>query len=169
MLRSHYDYRKIPHEHKKEHYLMKYLLRLTSHFLIAVLFTFVFASLAHSQFVLSELSAVNIDITLAARISMSLDDLLGLFPIFTAAIALSLILGFGVVALIRKFQPQLTSWLYPAAGAVAMLAMLLAMHPILDITLIAGARSTLGIIFQSLAGLMGGWLFMRFRKKVSYS
>jgi hypothetical protein len=142
---------------------MKYLLRLTSHFLIVVLCTFALASLAHSQFVLAELSAVNIDITLAARISMSLDDLLGLFPMFAAAIALSLVLGFGVVALIRKFRPQLSLWLYPAAGAMAMLAMLLAMHPILDITLIAGARSTLGIVFQSLAGLIGGWLFMGLR------
>ena len=148
---------------------MKYLLRLNSHFLIAVLCTYALASLAHSQFVLSELSAVNIDITLAARISMSLDDILGFFPILAAAIALSLLLGFGTVALIRKFQPQLTLWLYPVAGAAAILVMLLAMHPILDITLIAGARSTLGMISQSLAGLMGGWLFMRLRKKVSYS
>ena len=146
---------------------MKYLLRLNSHFLIATLCTYTLASLAHSQFVLSELSAVNIDITLAARISMNLDDILGFFPILAAAIAFSLLLGFGVVALIRKFQPQLTLWLYPLAGATAILVMLLALHPILGITIIAGARSTLGVISQSFAGLIGGWLFMRLRKKVN--
>jgi hypothetical protein len=146
---------------------MKYLLRLNSHFLIAALCTYILASLAHSQFVLSELSAVNIDITLADRISMSLDDILGFFPILAAAIAFSLLLGFGAVALIRKFQPQLTLWLYPLAGTTAILVMLLAMHPILGITIIAGARSALGIFFQCLAGLSGGWLFMRLRKIVN--
>ena len=142
---------------------MKYLLRLTSHFLIAVLGTFALASLFHSQFVLAELSAVDIKINLASRISMSLDDLLGLFPMFAAAIAFSLLVSFSVVALIRKLQPASPQWLYPLAGATAMLAMLLAMHPILDITLIAGARSTWGLIFQCLAGFLGGALFMRLR------
>jgi hypothetical protein len=146
---------------------MKYLLRLTSHFLLAVLGTFILASLAHSQFVLAELSAVDIEITLASRISMSLDDLQGLFPIFAGAIAFSLLLSFCVVALIRKFLSAAPQWLYPVAGATAMLVMLLAMHPILDITLIAGARSTLGIMFQGLAGLIGGYLFMLLREKTT--
>jgi hypothetical protein len=37
------------------------------------------------------------------------------------------------------------------------------MHPILEITLLAGARSTLGFICQSLAGAMGGWIFSYLR------
>jgi len=142
---------------------MKYLLRLTSHFLIVLLCTFMLASLAHSQFVLAELSALGIKIDLANRLTMSIDDLLGLLPIYAAAIGLSLLVGFASLALIRKFRPQTSALLYPVAGFVAILVMLLTMHPILDITLIAGARSTLGFVSQCLAGLIGGWLFMRLR------
>ena len=40
---------------------------------------------------------------------------------------------------------------------------LLAMHPILDITFLASARSTFGFISQSLAGAMGGWVFSYLR------
>lgn len=144
---------------------MKYLLRLTSHFLIIVLCTFILASLAHSQFVLAELSAVGIKIDLANRLTMSVDDLLGLFPIYVSAIGLSLLVGLGTVGLIRKFRPQSTPSLYPLAGFFAIFVMLLAMYPILGITLIAGARSTLGFVSQCLAGLIGGWLFMQLRTK----
>ncbi|AGH43378.1 hypothetical protein C427_1269 [Paraglaciecola psychrophila 170] len=42
---------------------------------------------------------------------------------------------------------------------------LLAMHPILEITLLAGARSTFGFICQSLAGAMGGVVFANLRIK----
>jgi hypothetical protein len=55
--------------------------------------------------------------------------------------------------------------LYPLAGFVAIFVMLLAMQPVLGITLIAGARSTLGIVSQCLAGLIGGWLFMKLRER----
>ena len=139
---------------------MKYLLRLTSHFLIAVLCTYILASFAHSQFVLAELSAVGIDIDLANRLSMSIDDLLGLFPIYSTAIALSLVIGFGSVGLIRKFRPKSTAMLYPLGGFVALFVMLLAMQPILGITIIAGARSYFGIFCQCLAGGIGGGVFM---------
>ncbi|MFT4993719.1 MAG: hypothetical protein ACI965_000740 [Paraglaciecola sp.] len=145
---------------------MKYLLRLTSHFLIAVLCTFILASLAHSQFVLAELRALGIKIDLANRLTMSIDDLLGLLPIYAPAIGLSLLVALGTAALLKKYRPQLTPLLYPLAGFVAILVMLLAMHPILGITLIAGARSTLGFVSQCLAGLIGGWLFMQLRTKI---
>lgn len=142
---------------------MKHLLRLTSHFIIVVLCTFILATLAHSQFVLAELSAVGIDITLANRLSMSIDDLLGLLPIYAPAIGFSLALGFGTVGFIKRRRLHTNRLLYPIAGFVAIIAMLLAMHPILGITMIAGARSTLGFISQCVAGLVGGWLFMQLR------
>jgi hypothetical protein len=92
---------------------MKYLLRLTSHFLVVVLCTYTLASLAHSQFVLAELSAVGINIDLANRLSMTVDDLLGLLPIYFTVIALSLLVGLGTVDLIRKFRPEATPLALP--------------------------------------------------------
>lgn len=137
---------------------MRFLL-LGRHFLLAVLVTFILASLAHSQFVLLELAKVGVQIDMASRISMSIDDLIGLGPSYGAIIALSLLLGFTVVGTIRKYRPHTTAWVYPLAGALAMLVMLLAMQPIMHITLIAGARTPFGILAQCLAGFAGGWVF----------
>lgn len=143
---------------------MSAFLRLTSHFLIAAIATFILASLSHSQFVLHELGALGVEIDFATRISSSLDDLIGLMPGYGAVVAVSLLVGFSIMALLRKFFPKLGYWAFPIAGFLAMLAAHIAMHPLLNITLIAGARSTFGLFCQCLAGLFGGWAFMNMRQ-----
>jgi uncharacterized membrane protein YeaQ/YmgE (transglycosylase-associated protein family) len=45
-----------------------------------------------------------------------------------------------------------------------MAVILIAMQPVLGVTLIAGARSSFGIILQIIAGMIGGFCFMRLRK-----
>jgi hypothetical protein len=146
---------------------MQFYIRLTSHFLIATLCTFILASLLHSQFVLYELSSIGVTIDWPIRLSSSLDDLLGLSSGYGPIIALGLLFGFSVMAYFRRKHPTATPWLYPLAGLLAMLTMQLAMHPIFDITLIAGARSPWGFAAQCFAGFVGGWVFMHLRNLVS--
>jgi nucleoside recognition membrane protein YjiH len=113
---------------------------------------------------LFELAKVGVQIDMASRISMSIDDVLGLLPSYGPVIALSLLLGFALMGVIRKYRPRTTFWVYPLAGALAMLVMLLAMHPLMQVTLIAGARSSYGLVAQVLAGFAGGWLFKTLRQ-----
>ena len=143
---------------------MNSVLRLVSHFLIAAMATFLLASLAHSQFVLHELGKLGVEIDFATRLSSTLDDLTGLMPTYGIVVAISLLIGFLITTLVRKYLAKPAHWLYPVAGFVAILAAHIAMHPILDITLIAGARSTFGLICQCLAGAFGGWAFMNMRQ-----
>jgi hypothetical protein len=144
----------------------KIYLRLCTHFLIAVIFTFVLASLFHSQFVMAELTSVGVNIGFSDRISMSLDDLIGLYPIYGLVIALSLLIAFSITTLLLKLFKIPPSILYFMGGGLGIATALLAMHPILDTTLIAGARSTFGFICQSLAGAIGGWVFSHLRAAV---
>lgn len=142
---------------------LNYYLRLCTHFLVAVIFAFVLASLFHSQFVMAELVKVGVEISFNDRLSMSLDDLLGLYPSYGIVIAVSFFIAFIVASqFIKRFKlsPYI---LYCLAGAMGVAVALLAMHPILDITLLAGARSTFGFVCQSLAGAMGGWTFSYLR------
>ena len=139
-------------------------IKLVSHFLIAAMATFILASLAHSQFVLYELAALGVDIDLPTRLSSTLDDLIGLMPTYGIIIAGSLLLGFVITALLKKYLKNFNYWLYPLAGFVAILCAHLAMNPILEITVIAGARSSLGLICQCLAGAFGGWAFANMRQ-----
>ncbi|MGK0305398.1 MAG: hypothetical protein ACI8UG_001146 [Gammaproteobacteria bacterium] len=142
-----------------------FYLRLCTHFLVAVIFAFVLASLFHSQFVMAELTKVGVEILFNDRLSMSLDDLLGLYPTYGIVIAVSYFISFIVAGLLIKRFTLSPNILYCLAGGAGVTVALLAMHPILEITLLAGARSTFGFICQSLAGAMGGVVFANLRIK----
>ena len=142
---------------------MKAFAQLTIQFVIAALIAFVFASIFHTQFVLHELIKVGAEISFTTRIDTTFGDLLGLAPGYGPIVALALLLGFLIMLLVRRFFPALGFWIYPIAGFVAIATAHLAMHPIFNVTLIAGARGTLGLLFQCLAGALGGYVFMKFR------
>jgi hypothetical protein len=137
----------------------------------AWIIAFVFASVLHSHFVLFELTALNIDIPAPEWLSMVLDDLSGLLPTYGAIIAVTLTLSFFIASrlnsLLEKRALTLTkngaASIFGAAGAVGFLIMLAAMQPILDVTLIAGARSHLGIAAQCIAGFVSGLVYGRLR------
>lgn len=141
----------------------KYYLRLCTHFLVAVIFAFILASLLHSQFVMAELTLLGVEISLNDRLSMSLDDLIGLFPTYGIVIAISFLIAFIVATVFIKKLSLSPLILYTLAGGVGLSVALLAMQPILDITLLAGARSTFGFLCQSLAGAIGGGVFSHLR------
>lgn len=144
---------------------LNFYLRLCTHFLVAVIFAFVLASLFHSQFVMAELIKVGVDILFNDRLSMSIDDLLGLYPTYGIVIAVSYFISFIVAGLLIKRFKLSPYTLYCLAGGVGVTVALLAMHPILNITLLAGARSTFGFVCQSLAGAIGGMVFANLRSK----
>ncbi|GAA6186290.1 hypothetical protein [Aliiglaciecola sp. NS0011-25] len=144
---------------------MKATIKLIFDFIAATLSCFVLASLLHTQFVLHELIKLDVIISWQTRLSASGKDLLGLLPTYGAIILVGLLIAFVCVFLINKVWPKPILWLYPIAGAVALFTMLTAMQPIMDITLIAGARTPLGIFAQCLAGLFGGWVFMYQRQR----
>ncbi|MDO6695042.1 hypothetical protein Q4574_17220 [Aliiglaciecola sp. 3_MG-2023] len=146
---------------------MKQNIKLGLDFLAATLSCFILASLFHTQFVLHELIKLDVMINWQTRLSASGKDILGLFPSYGVIIFVGLLLAFLSVYWINRLFTKPLPWLYPLSGAVAMFAILSAMQPVMDITLIAGARTQLGIVAQSLAGLFGGWVFMYQRQQKS--
>lgn len=127
--------------------------------LAASLLSFALASSAHSAKVLNELLALGINISWPQRVQFILADLAGLATSYLPIIALALAIGFAVAWQIIK---RLQKWhlaLFAAAGFCALLTALLAMQPILEITLVAGARGSIGLLLQCAAGASGGVLF----------
>lgn len=135
------------------------------HFFIAVFCTLLLASLFHTQFVLHELVSLGITIEFSTRVSASIDDFLGLIPLYGSIVAIALLLGFSATKLLHKLTNKTVLWLYPVAGFVALITVLMAMQPIMDITFLAGARSMFGKMCQGLAGMFGGFVFMQLRQK----
>ena len=124
---------------------------------------FVAASISHSISVLNRLQAIGIEITLDDRLRMMADDLLGLLPSYGVVIALALALAFFAASRLVKQWPRWRVGLYALAGFCGLLCALLAMQPILDITLIAGARGSAGLITQCLCGALAGAVYATLR------
>ncbi len=140
-------------------------------FAVSVLIAFVFASSAHSQYVLNELAALGININLTTRIHSTLTDMLGLLPGYGSVIALGLLLAFGTTRFLGKLSGTINpAWYWWAlAGGLALTTALLLMKPLLDVTPIAGARSSTGLISQSLAGFLGGAVYGLLRTESNVS
>lgn len=139
--------------------------------LITTIITFLIASALHTQSVLSGLIAVGADIPLSVRIKTVFVDFVGLLPTYGAIVLVGMLIAMSVAVLIAKTllakpvehtsdQTQKSQvWLYALAGAVAMFTLLAAMHPILNVSIIAGARGLSGLLTQSIAGAIGGAVF----------
>lgn len=146
-------------------------------FVPAWLIAFIVASVLHSHFVLFELVALNIDIPASKWMSMVIDDLFGLLPSYGGIIAVTLIISFFIASRLNNFLKKhaLTlatsnrasvysaAVIFGTAGAVGFFVMLAAMQPVLNVTLIAGARSNLGIAAQCFAGFVSGFVYGRLR------
>lgn len=139
---------------------------LLKHYLIAVLVTITLACLLQTQMVLLALNNIGIDITWSQRFYMSWQDLLGLAPSYGVVIATGLAIGFALVKSINTYTQIKTRYLYIISGACTMAVILAAMQPVLGVTLLAGARSGLGITLQIGAGTLGGLCFMHLRNSI---
>ncbi|KXJ59941.1 MAG: hypothetical protein AXW14_14195 [Alteromonas sp. Nap_26] len=150
-------------------------------FFTAWLTSFTLASVFHSSFVLYELHNIDVEISVPEGASMMIGDLFGLLPTYGAVIAIALLLAFLIthwaLPVIKNKQrlqtstphsPTIYLFMFGVAGTLAFWVMLSAMQPILNVTLIAGARTALGTTAQCLAGLIGGLLYgkLRFNSRI---
>lgn len=147
---------------------MAAVLRFLKHFIPCWVITYCLASILHSQMVLLNLVQVDVSIPVADWLAMTAYDVWGLLPTYGSAVFGAMLIAMLFTVWLTQRQPLAFSVaMFMMAGALAMLVMLLAMHPIMQVTLIAGARSTVGIALQSMAGLIGGLVFGLLTKKPS--
>jgi len=129
---------------------------------------FILASMFHSSSVLLRLTHINVDLDLNDWFFMLWQDALGLLPTYGVIIAVTLSFAFFIthVILKRLFDSDakhnaapVQLFLFSAAGGLSFLLMLMAMQPILTVTLIAGARSLWGTAAQCMAGVCAGLIY----------
>jgi len=127
----------------------------------AVVTAYILAAIASTQAVLAELSEMGVTIDLGTRFEAIGHDLLGLVTIYLPIIAIAFIIAWPVTALIVKWLPRMRTIGYVLAGFAAIIAAHLILRQLLEITGIAAARTTFGLIVQGLAGAAGGLIFVR--------
>lgn len=135
--------------------------------IIAAVATFTLASVAHTQMVLRRLSQLGVELPLSTRLETTLIDWLGLATGYLPIILIGLLLGFSIMSFANRWLSWPDKLTFGIAGATALFAIHSLMFPIFYVTLIAGARSTLGMSLQIIAGLIGGVIYAHLRSKSS--
>lgn len=137
---------------------MKRFSRYLGGLIFAALTTSIIGSIFSTQFVIASLQDIDVNIPLATRLSMTIDDLaiLQSLGLLTAA---CFVVAFIIAALCQRFIGGNRTLWHIIAGATALMTALLIMKAVLLITPIAGTRSTLGFMSFGLAGAIGGWVF----------
>ena len=139
--------------------IAKTAVALSLKFAAAVALTSVLASVFSSQFVMAGLTGLGVRIPLSARLYMTAADL-GILPMMLMAFSISLLIGFSIAALCVLKGGKPSVW-FAIGGSTAIISQLLILESIFGSMPVAGARSALGLVFQGVAGAIGGWLFAR--------
>lgn len=147
--------------------MVNFLKRIGS-WLAAVLIVVILAVTLQTQNVIERLVNLGADVSFRDRLSMTAYDISHLGSLYGIFIAIALLIAFLSGGLLYRFTKFGRYIIYCVAGAVAILVMLFAMkQAFFDIHIIAGARDTLGIAFQMLAGGIGGWVFAHLTRNLS--
>ncbi len=132
-------------------------------YVLAVVITTALGAAFHTQMVIRALEQSGATVAPAERLAMTGGDIVGLAPQFGLVMALGLLGGFLIAAVLKRVLKPLAPIAYPLAGAVAVGVALTVMGMAFDgITPIAGARTTIGFGLQCLAGAVGGLVFSFF-------
>jgi len=130
---------------------------------VASVFAYLLASLVATQSVVAQLAGMGIPISLGERIQMSAKDLAGMAKMFLPLIAVGFLVALSVAGLLSRWKPDWRVFLFVLAGFLALITLHMALKWTFDITLVAVARSSTGLLLQGLAGAAGGWLFTRLK------
>ncbi len=134
-------------------------------FVVAVLTTYLLASIIGTQIVLTDILNFGLEVSLSDRVSATIHDIVGLAPVLSALISAALLVGFIVAIICKRFLGgNLTYW-YLAAGFTSLPATIMLIKSVMGVTLFAAARTGWGMLLIALCGLVGGWLFARLTQK----
>ena len=131
-------------------------------FIVSLLVLIVLGSIASTHFVLQALSDIGTEIPFADRMSMTLQDIVGIAPLYGVIFGVGLLIAFLVAIFVTRLAPSLRWLVYLVAGGTAMAVTLITLQVAFDgIMPISGARSAAGFIAQIFAGAIAGYVFAR--------
>lgn len=125
---------------------------------IASCITYMLASIAHSHYVVGQVEQLGVPVTLTDQLRMTLGDLVGLYA-YAIVIIVGLVIGWAVMAGVRRWS-GVSRWIvYPLGGFLAMATIMAAISLLFPMTFVAPARHLSGIAGQCIAGALGGFAF----------
>ena len=135
-------------------------------FLLAVITAYLLGAIFVSQGNIAAVIALGFDISFAQRLDAAVHDMLNMTDIYLPLVAISLLLGLPVAYAIVRKRPHLSLIGYTLAGFVALLAIHLIIKAVVGISGVAPTRTLMGLLYQGIAGGVGGYLFYRLTTKL---
>lgn len=149
------------------------MVRILVAFGLAFLVTYVLSVVGASTHVVQQFQAMPSApaVGLADRLQWLVADLLGMAKLilYPALIALALIIAFTTATLIARLLPSWRFVGYVLAGGLAMLVLHLAVTEAVGTHAVAASRTTAGLLWQIVAGAVGGLVFARFDRAAASS
>lgn len=136
------------------------MLRTLAAWLAAVGAATVAGSLIQSHFTLAAIGRIHEPVAWRDRLVVYGHDLVHFAPLWGVIVALGLLIAFVAAGWLGRYRPAWRSTLFPLAGLVAVLTALLVMEAMLPVTVIAAARSGLGLLLLCLGGALGGAVYL---------
>lgn len=130
-------------------------------YLIACFATYGAGVLFASQQAMSALKSLGAPMSPGLRLQVYIHDILGMTASYLPLIAIAFPIAFVVAAVIFRFLALGRMPLFLVAGAVAIVAVHLLLTLSFGIHPIGSTRTLAGLMLQGLAGLLGGFVFIR--------
>jgi len=131
-------------------------------FILSVIIATLVASLFSTQFVIAALESSGAQVGWGDRLDMTLYDLGHLGLVYGIFISIGLLVAFLVAGLVHTIAKTKRPLIYVVAGMTSFVVMLYLMQAVFfGVPIIAGARSTMGLAFQALAGGIAGYVFAK--------
>ncbi|MAN61694.1 MAG: hypothetical protein CMI60_07075 [Parvibaculum sp.] len=135
-------------------------------FFAAVIVAIILGSIASTHFVLGALSDLGVAIPFPDRLAMTIQDIVGIAPLYGAIIGTGLLVAFVAAIFVSKLAPNLRWFVYLVAGGTAVGVTLITLQTAFGgIMPISGARSTGGFIAQIAVGAVAGYVFATLTSK----
>ena len=141
-------------------------LRILLAFILAVFAGAAVTTLANTEVNLQALAGVGAEIGMGARLDAMGRDLAGFGPTMAIVLGIGFLIAFLVAGLVVRLAPGLRLIAYPAAGAAAVIAVMVGITlfygAMLDATItpVAAARTLPGLLALSTGGLVAGWVML---------
>lgn len=129
---------------------------------VAAIVTVVIASVLSTNRVINNLNTIGASSELSDRFTMSVYDLAHFGTLYVVFIFLAFLIAFLAASGVFKIAGFGRTLIYVVAGITAMFVMLWAMEQVFfGVPIVAGARDSLGLLLQMLAGGIGGFIFAK--------
>ena len=135
------------------------MLKTTLFFISAVIDAALLTSIVSTQLVLADVKSFGLEVSIGDRLDATIHDLIGLMLPLLILIGLSFLVSFAIARYaVRIIGGNRTLW-YMAAGFTSVPAAILIIKYFMGGTLLAAARTSLGMFLVACCCMAGGWVF----------